>query len=294
MGVLNNLGFLNSIRAYPCAEPNPILFIGAGAVAGSFTLLELESWSCRDIIKLRAGISYRCGKVLKAVIKAAHGADYIDTISKVHKFIGPAEKLLWYWFVADLATGFVAHWTSLIYQLQGCAPLSEGATWQGKGYPPELLIPGRPWPISATVENYKGKPGFATSTGCIVPHDYYVSIDFIINYKPLAPDRPVSVTTSVTQQTHGTFQFGGNNYPHEGGNEVHKAHYGFYHKAPHDSRNVQYTMTVESDDYALAWIEEAHVTVSPIEILEQQMFGVGCFNRDWSIERRPGRRLGRL
>jgi len=87
--------------------------------------LELFSFSCRDIIKLRAGRSYRCGRALRGIIRAAHKTEVFDKFTHIYNLFEPLDRLLWYFFIAELTSNFLARWLTLIYRAQHCAPGDE-------------------------------------------------------------------------------------------------------------------------------------------------------------------------
>lgn len=287
MGTLNNLNYIKSTMYFPCAQPGPLLMIETAVQAGIPTLLELGSWSCRDIMKLRAGISYRCGRSLKAAIKAAHGAAFVDKLHKFYGFIGPADRALWYWFVADLSTSFVAHWQSLVYQSQGC-----GAQWgqeeaTGTFLAPESLPANSAEPVQFDMHFPHGAGGSIIPTGALVPKDWYVQLEFSVTARALFTGERIALETWVETKGLGGFEFGANSYPPANPGEDATARYKLYYQN-HNPRTVtQFTYMAKSSVNALTVDGHCNVIVSPVPILDKQTFGVGCFNRDWSITDDP-------
>jgi hypothetical protein len=85
------------------------------------TLFAFNQFSCLDIVALRAGISWKCGKFIKPAARQGI-APWAQTATDFLYRWGPefARKALWYWFVAEQATEFLARWTSLMHTTEGC------------------------------------------------------------------------------------------------------------------------------------------------------------------------------
>jgi hypothetical protein len=116
------------VAYFPCALPGPLIFIETALRAAVGTLYEALSFSCRDILKTRAGISWKCGRILKAIIKQAHPGELVDDFHQLYRFLSPIDRLLWYFFLAELLSRFVASWTSMLYVAQQCkAPDNQSA-----------------------------------------------------------------------------------------------------------------------------------------------------------------------
>src|SRR5436190_14775085 len=117
MGVLDNLGYISKASYYPCAAPQPALILQAAGAAALPTLMSAVSFGCTDIVKMRAGISPWHARYMKALIGGAIPPDQVDKAQKILKYTVPVEKLLFFWFVVDLETGFLDKWQSNIFML---------------------------------------------------------------------------------------------------------------------------------------------------------------------------------
>jgi hypothetical protein len=105
------------------------IIITAAFAAGVPALIAASSFSCMDILKTRAGISWKCGRALKAVIDSAHGPKVANKGAFYYQITGGAllERALWYYFIAELVTEFVANWTTLVYSMEGCGQGPHGS-----------------------------------------------------------------------------------------------------------------------------------------------------------------------
>jgi hypothetical protein len=104
------------------------VIIETAVAAGIPALIAASAFSCMDIIKTRAGISWKCGRALKAVIDQAHGPKVTNAGKFAYEITGGAllERALWYYFIAELVTEFAANWTSLMYSVEGCGGAPSG------------------------------------------------------------------------------------------------------------------------------------------------------------------------
>jgi hypothetical protein len=120
MGVLDNLNYIRKASYYPCNVADPVLIIEAAFRAAGPAIWEAATFSCVDLIRLRAGISPWHTRGLRALIKGINPPAIQDQINGIYKFIIPAERLLHFMFIADLTTGFLAQWQSQIFKLDAC------------------------------------------------------------------------------------------------------------------------------------------------------------------------------
>lgn len=143
MSVLRNLNYIQEISRIPCAQPDPLLVIKTAFEAAPPALLQLGLPGCSEIVQARAGIAPGQGfgeLVKQATDRGArprrggrHGKRYSAPVQRAHRGLPlggrqflyrtgffAAERLLWYWLVADVTTAFIAQWTSLIYQEMNC------------------------------------------------------------------------------------------------------------------------------------------------------------------------------
>jgi hypothetical protein len=122
MSALTNLNYMKQILRHPCALPDPIIAVKTAFEAALPLLFVVTTFSCTDYVKAHAGISWKCGRKMKALAKATLGPKYVGHAAFWYQASGAAlaEQALWFWFLAELGTGFVADWTTLIYQEQKC------------------------------------------------------------------------------------------------------------------------------------------------------------------------------
>lgn len=81
------------------------------------------TFSLRDITKMRAGISYRCG--VKGLLNDAFkDSPILNSAGKrwLFELTRPIERGLWYYFLADLGLTGLTNWTSAVHKLAPCDP----------------------------------------------------------------------------------------------------------------------------------------------------------------------------
>src|SRR6266446_3856123 len=129
MSGLRNLNYMKQMAYHPCQPSgDALLYIETGLQALLPLLFAFNTFSCLDIIKARAGISWKCGRTIKGIMGQGIKPKTYDGIHFLYS-LGPniVERLLWYMFVAELASDFVVNWTSLIYAGLGCTgPMAGG------------------------------------------------------------------------------------------------------------------------------------------------------------------------
>jgi len=127
--IFDDINFLVALNQYSChTTGDPFVVIKTAFVAGIPTLYAFNQFSCLDIVALRAGITWKCGKKLKPIARqgippwAGAATDFLYRLGPAQVRLG-----LWYYFVASEVTHFLARWTSLLYVQQGCDLPPEGA-----------------------------------------------------------------------------------------------------------------------------------------------------------------------
>lgn len=121
MSALQKLNYVKNLFRHPCGTPTIDVVVITAFEATLPILFSLNQFSCLDILKSRAGISWKCGRALKAAAKQWHNPKIIDRTHFLYS-LGSAqlERALWIWFVADLAVDFFANWSTLMYLEQAC------------------------------------------------------------------------------------------------------------------------------------------------------------------------------
>lgn len=201
MGVLNNLGYIKSAAAYTCQSGDVSLVIEAAARAGAITLWEAATFGCIDIMKMRAGISPWHSRGLKALINGILSPAEKNVVNGVYKFIIPAEKLLFFWFVVDLTTGFFANWQSQMFKLGACNQQAQYGV--GKGSNPNWICPGSNIFANVAYTTFT-KEGNATGNidhhGFIVPAGWYWSCYFSLRPRKLFGNDPAPAADTTLRQ----------------------------------------------------------------------------------------------
>jgi hypothetical protein len=192
------------VAYFPCALPGPLIFIETALRAAVGTLYEALSFSCRDILKTRAGISWKCGRILKAIIKQAHPGELVDDFHQLYRFLSPIDRLLWYFFIAELISRFVASWTSMLYVAQQCnAPDNKSAD-------------SKPGPYFGTFGGTWGAPVQPWTTHdarCCVTTPFGFDVFYPCNFsilwiaqadvEPTSGTGPGTVSTRIVRQSDG-------------------------------------------------------------------------------------------
>lgn len=119
--IFDDINFVLDAFQYSCAPQGPLVYIQTFGAAILPTLFAFSQFSCIDIIALRAGISWKCGKTIKTAARqgippwAKSATDFLYRM-------GPAylRNLLWQYFIAEQVTHFAARWTSLLYTNSSC------------------------------------------------------------------------------------------------------------------------------------------------------------------------------
>lgn len=120
MGLMANANYLKQIMYHPCAAPNPQVIIETAIEAAIPVLIELEEPGCIDYAKAALGISWRCGRAIKALAKKIIPPKVVDAAHAIYEPFAPVEAALYGFLLADLASEFLVNWTSLMYASQDC------------------------------------------------------------------------------------------------------------------------------------------------------------------------------
>lgn len=201
MGVLSNLGYIKSAQAYNCSGGDTALIIEAAAKAGAITLWEAATFGCVDIVKMRAGISPWHARGLKALINGVTSPAEKNVIGGIYKFIIPAEKALFFWFVVDLTVGFFANWQSQMFKLGAC---NNAALYgSGTGSHPNWICPGGNTfaNVAYTTFNKTGtRSALVDHHGFIVPPGYHWSCYFSLNPRKLFGNDPAGACDTTLRE----------------------------------------------------------------------------------------------
>ena len=208
MGTLASLGYISRASYFPCADPNPLLFLQAAGNALYPTLLSAVSFSCLDIIKLRAGISPWHARGMRALVKGAIPATEADQINKIYKFLVPLEKALFFFFVVDLTTGFLANWQSQIFKLDACHDTPDYCEMHGERPSWVDAIGGRLLPVYWNTTQVTGVCNQGLIASAVTyRRDEYVQISWHMTFKPIHPSNPPTSCSMQLIKITGARQF---------------------------------------------------------------------------------------
>lgn len=142
MSILGNVNYMKRFVFHPCATPNPIMLIEFAFEAALPVLFELLSADILDKAlaqgkqawRKRASGNNKSPQEAPGGVgpQSGHGKKIGGKFGKKSygRKVGPREWLfdvvdaeqtaMYWWLVADLATEFLARWSTLIYLKQGC------------------------------------------------------------------------------------------------------------------------------------------------------------------------------
>lgn len=201
MGVLDNLGYIKQAAAYPCGNVDISLTLQAAANAGAITLWQAATFGCNDIVKMRAGLSPWHSRGLKALVDGILKPEEKNLVSKWYKFIIPLEKALFFWFVVDLTTGFIANWQSQMFKLGACETSADYG--YGSGSAPEWICPAPGVYANVAYTNFTHsgpRAALVDHHGFIVPAGYYYSCFFSLKPKPFVTGESISYVDQTLRE----------------------------------------------------------------------------------------------
>lgn len=276
MGVIDNLGYIKDASYYPCPDASAAIIIEAAGRALAPVLIQAITFSCLDIVRMRAGISPWHARGLRALIQGAVPPSETDDIRKIYKYLLPLEKALFFWFVVDLTTEFAAGWTSQIFKLGGCNQDPDDCNYSGER------------PIGVT----SGGDGFVniayniiSHTGLCVPDvlgadvsvNYFWSIYFSVSPKPIIHNQSVgNVGMRLHDITaHPLFFTEQNTPPPWFGNTIHASYQRKRGPDPVNFHTIHWQFS--ADVAATAGDGSCNVSISRFPIFEQSIIPVTCF-----------------
>jgi hypothetical protein len=201
--VFDDINFVLDSFQYSCHPEGPMVYIKTFGAAILPTLIAFNQFSCIDIIALRAGISWKCGKTVKAASRQGI-APWAKSATDFLYRMGPAfiRNVLWHYFIAEQITHFAARWTSLLYSNSGCdQPVAGAHTATATLAVFGLILPG----TNRTITQLSGvgdecfhntTEGYTVHAGCSVG----VLLD--LTYIPFHLDgRPTSITITIANSS---------------------------------------------------------------------------------------------
>jgi hypothetical protein len=279
MGVLANLNFIKEAAFFPCASPAPVLVMEAAAKAAFPVLLSAITFGCRDIVKMRAGISPWHARGMRALIEGAVKGQPIGEAGKLLKFTIPVEKALFFFFVVDLTLDFLARWQSQMFQLGACGPASQQCNFSGTA-DVSVCAGNDVWaPISfsptAIVGDCRGVVG---SQWVVDSHDYWQAT-FDITPKPIIHDQPIGhVQTRIHQRAGIAYNFPAHiEEPGWFGNPV----VGGYMASGENERHTAQIFEAQFSTDVPSIVESGsiYITRSNRPLANQNIIPVNCFGR---------------
>jgi len=131
MSIMRNINYLSKMNVMGCSAPDIFVTIETGFEAAGPALLSLLTPGCTDIVKMKLGHSPWHSRGIRSVIKGVAAPFAVEANKFLYK-IGyfTAERGLYYWMVADIATEFVTTWQSLAFAAEQC-PLPSAGTAYG-------------------------------------------------------------------------------------------------------------------------------------------------------------------
>lgn len=280
MGTMANLGYISAAANYNCGSPSIGLIIQAGANALYPVLLSAVSFSCLDIIKMRAGISPWHARGMRALINGAIPPDQSDTVNKIYKFTIPLQKALFFFFVVDLTTQFFARWQSQIFKLAPCQNIPTDCNWTGKDPAWAIGAAGSESYVAYFTDTISGDCRVRPALDFYVPQGHFWSAYFGMQVKPILKEFPVNNVTTWIMEITGSFYKFKPQIAQPGwiGNDIDA----IYQKQGQERRvgGNLYRFMATADNPAVAVSGSAAVTTSATPIYNNGIIPVNCFGNN--------------
>jgi len=282
MGTINNINYLTKVMQFPCASPGPVIMIVTALEAAAPVLLELATFSCRDIIKTQGGVSWRCGRALKAIIRKGRGAAFTDGFAAIYKFGAPFERANWYFFLAEVGTDFLAKWTSLVYKGQGCIPSSGDVTVNSSVPFPTRQSPMVPGHIDYVVTDNVQWNFYRTANGFTVPPGYYWQTFFTIQTVPIYPAVGAGMSMWLDVGFGEGFEYPKADFTQGIFTKRTRGRYGASGRAKPEGLGQRVIWRYETNDDQRVVSGSMMTSISQFPILGQEPIGAGCFGNEFS------------
>jgi hypothetical protein len=275
MAVLENLGFIKKAALFPCPDANAVLIIEAAGKAIAPVLLAAGTWGCLDIIRMRLGKAPWHIRALRNFIEGVVQPAEADKINKIYKFLIPVEKALFFWFVVDLTTEFLARWESQVFKLGGCGAPADECHFQGEN--PSWVSTGGDvmTPVSYFPTHIEGDCHSTDGSGWQVREGGFWQAFFSITPRPVFEGVPASSLSMTIIEELSGFQYPvqevvppwfGNNmtgiYSASGQNKQRRTH--------------QYRFYASSRDIAVAQSGSCAISLSDMPMFNKGIIPVNC------------------
>lgn len=276
MGFLKTWNIATQLAAFPCAEPNPVIFALTFGPAVAPALLEWASFGCRDIMKFRLGKGVPCGRALKGQVAKAIPPKWVDLVGKAMKFEHAFSYAGQMFLLADLASDTIARWNTLAYQMSGCPDANNYTSWDVSPGAPSTILPNTPTPVGGLITNENNPIGVAWPTGAIVPADWHFTLNFEIQAHAIFTGERLQVRTWIRKEGPGGYDFAANQYDNPYAAFLQRRF--TYTLESQNPRSVatQYTFIVETDKLAIVSGLEGHGQASSIPIADWSLNPLNC------------------
>lgn len=131
MSIMSKINYIKDLNVIGCAQPDIYVTVETGFAAAAPALLSLLVPGCSDIVKMKLGHSPWHAKAIKGLLKGAappFSAGANKFLYKIGYFT--AERGLYYFMLADVASEFFIQWQSLAFVAEQC-PLPHAGTAYG-------------------------------------------------------------------------------------------------------------------------------------------------------------------
>lgn len=201
----------------------------------------------------------------------------MDKIHNLYGWFGPVERGLWYWFLADLYTGFAARWTSLAYAAQGCIPNPLGSNWNERLAGPFILAEGQEAIIPY---HWTGTGNVPACAGHLVSRGWYYNYHFWVQAKPVFGEGSASFDLFLREQTFNSYDFDAQTYrPSIWGGDT-KGHYSINRHTSETAPQTHFIPMIKANQHLLVYAGGANGSCSPLPILDFYLRPLDCFKKD--------------
>lgn len=284
MGLQDGYNFATQVDFYPCASPNPLIWMATFAPAVAPAFLDFISFGCRDILKFRAGIGLPCGRAMKAQVTKSIPPSLVSTVGNLMKFEHAFSTIGFWGLVVDLATDTTMRWLTLAYQFNGCTLFADDAHWQYSATAAHAVLPNVEYNIAGNVTNLQGNPLWARPEGALVPEGFYFQGNFSAEGQSLISGARIGMKTWIRKVDHGTYDYPANVYSPGYPDQNAVGHYMFSSHQPQRGHPAQYQMMIMVDQLALVWIKDGAMAVTNTPPVNWALSPLSCL-RDLTVGR---------
>lgn len=278
MGTMANLGYIKTATAFRCGNVDIPLTLQAAGNAAALTLMQAASLGCIDIIKMRAGLSPWHARGMKALANGVLKPAEHNLVSGVYKFIIPVEKALFFFWVVDLTTGFIANWQSQMFKLGACDTKADWGSISGNDPAWVCPSPGIFGTVNYSNLNRAGPlASHFSSNEFLVPSGYYFSCFYSV--KPRAIVHGANIASAACQLrdlSPPAYSYSPQDAapPWAWNDFVATSHWGGQNKR---NRDKLFLYTATCDQIASARGGSLNCQISSVPLLNSALIPVNCF-----------------